>query len=164
MSRDRTNHVRNRFQQTLREAFVLAAYALCAFASCQHPSTVRGWEVPLQIELDAFSGRPNPRWELTQAQAAEFLKLLRALQPAQMSHSMGDGLGYRGFIVSANGGPVDGYGEIRVYRGTVLVRRGDRTEALSDPQQILERWLLRSARGHVAEAVLQYIQSEIGPR
>jgi hypothetical protein len=43
-------------------------------------------EISLQIELDAFSGLPNSRWELTGAQAAEFLGLLRALRPAQGSH------------------------------------------------------------------------------
>jgi hypothetical protein len=122
----------------------------------------RGGEIPLQIELDAFSGRPNPRWELTGTQAAEFLTLLRALRPAHGSHSMADGLGYRGFIVSANDGPVGGYDDIRLYRGTVLARRGGRTETFSDPERVLERWLLGSARGHVAESVLQYIQSEIG--
>jgi len=116
----------------------------------------------LQIELDAFSGRPNPRWELTGAQAAEFLTLLRALPPAQGRHLTAEGLGYRGFVVSANDGQVNGYDDIRVYRGTVLSRRGDRAETFSDPERILERWLLRSARGHVDEPVLQYIQSEIG--
>lgn len=116
----------------------------------------------MQIELDAFSGRPNPRWELTETQEAEFLTSLRALRPAQGSHSTADGLGYRGFIVRPNGASVDGYDDIRLYRGIVLARRGGHTETFSDPERVLERWLLDSARGHVAESVLQYIQSEIG--
>jgi hypothetical protein len=49
----------------------------------------------LQIELDAFSGLPNPRWELSEAQAAEFLTQLRALRPAQDRAGTNDGLGYR---------------------------------------------------------------------
>jgi hypothetical protein len=117
----------------------------------------------LLVELDAFSGRPNPRWELTETQqAAEFRTLLRALRPARGGAWTSEGLGYRGFIVRGNGGPVDGYDEIRLYRGTVHARTGDHTESFSDPDRVLERWLLRSARGHVAESVLQYIQSEVG--
>jgi hypothetical protein len=115
----------------------------------------------LEIELDAFSGRPNPRWELTGAQAAEFLKYLSALRPSQGGHFTGDGLGYRGFIVRARSGRVEGYDELRLYRGTVFAQRGDQVDTLSDPDRSLERWLLGSARGQVDEAALQYIQSEI---
>jgi hypothetical protein len=148
--------------RTKAAALVLAICGLCAILSCQPVGQVQALEVPLQIELDAFSGRPNPRWELTGAQAAEFLTLLRALPPAQGSHFTAEGLGYRGFVVSANDGQVNGYDDIRVYRGTVLSRRGNRAETFSDPERILEHWLLRSARSHVDEPVLQYIQSEIG--
>jgi hypothetical protein len=116
----------------------------------------------LEIELDAFSGRPNPRWELTGTQAAEFLARLRALRPTQEGQFGGEGLGYRGFVVRAKGEQVDGFDEVRLYRGTVLARHGDRTETFSDPDRILERWLLDSARGHVSETVLRNIQSEIG--
>ena len=116
---------------------------------------------PEKVELDAFSGRPNPRWELTRAETAEFLMLLRALPRAHGSYSTGGGLGYRGFIVRANDGPVDGYDDIRLYRGTVLARHGDQMHKFSDPQRVLEHWLLRSAGGHLAEPVRQYIQSEI---
>jgi hypothetical protein len=118
--------------------------------------------MPLQVELDAFSGRPNLRWELPETKAAEFLKQLRALPPAQGSHSAADGLGYRGFIVSGKVGPVDGYDEVRLYLGTVLTRRGDHVEAWSDPGRVLERQLLESAQGRVDEPVLRYIQGEIG--
>jgi hypothetical protein len=118
-------------------------------------------EAPLQIELDAFSGLPNPRWELPATQAAEFLTLLRALKRADGAHGSGDGLGYRGFVVRPNGDPLEGYDEIRVYRGTVTARRGDRTDSFDDSGLVLERWLVRTAKTHVAEPVLQYVESEI---
>jgi hypothetical protein len=149
------------FERRHPGGFILAICVLCSVASWQPLCRARGGEVPLQIELDAFSGRPNPRWELTGTEAAEFLTFLRALRPAQGSQPIADGLGYRGFIVSANDGPVDGYDDIRLCRGIVLARRGDRTETFSDPDRVLERWLLGSARGHVDDSVLQYIQSEI---
>ena len=76
----------------------------------------------MEIELDAFSGRPNPRWELTGAQAAEFLARLRALRPTQGRDFVVEDLGYRGFIVRAKGEPVDGFDEVRLYRGTFFAR------------------------------------------
>jgi hypothetical protein len=115
----------------------------------------------MEVELDAFSGRPNPRWELTDTQAAEFLARLRALRSTKDSNFGNEGLGYRGFIVRMRREPVDGFDQVRLYRGTVLVRHGDRAETLSDPGRILERWLLDSARGHVPESALLYVQSEI---
>lgn len=117
----------------------------------------------LEVELDAFSGRPNPCWELTDTQAAEFLSRLRALRPSEGSHLANEGLGYRGFVVRAKSKPVDGFDEVRVYRRTVLARHGNRDETLDDPDRILERWLLDSARPHVPESLLLYVQSELGP-
>jgi hypothetical protein len=114
----------------------------------------------VQVELDAFSGRPNPRWDLSREQGTEFQKRLHALK-SQGGASVGDGLGYRGFVVRPNGGPGDGYDEVRLYRGVVVIHRGEHLETLSDPGRGLEQWLADSARGHVDERVLHYILSEI---
>jgi len=137
-----------------RASAILAACAIAAFAgwSSGRAGAQAG---PLQIELDAFSGRPNPRWTLNEAQGAEFLARLRALQPAA-ANSPGDGLGYRGLIVRPDGA------EIRLYRGTVTVQQSDRIETFSDPDRGLERWLFDSARGHVPDEFLGYISSEMG--
>jgi hypothetical protein len=115
----------------------------------------------VQIELDAFSGRPNPRWDLSKEDGAEFQKRLHALKKSKAGAVVGDGLGYRGFVVRPDGGPVDGYDEVRLFRGTVVVRRGDQSETLSDPGRGLERWLADSARGHVDEPVLNYVLGEV---
>jgi hypothetical protein len=115
----------------------------------------------LQIELDAFSGRPNPRWEPTGDQTANFLARFHALKPSPGSHAPPDSLGYRGFVVTANGGTVGGYDEVRIYRGLVFARRGDRAETFIDSERALENWLFDSLQGHVPESVLQYIKSEI---
>ena len=55
----------------------------------------------ITIELDVFSGRPNPTWNLTPGQAQELLRVLdvirrdgRTRPPCQVP-----GLGYRGFHV-----------------------------------------------------------------
>jgi len=56
----------------------------------------------LEIELDIFSGMPNPTWVLSQRQEKTLYELLKA-EPAQISAptAMGTrlGLGYRGVIV-----------------------------------------------------------------
>jgi len=56
-----------------------------------------------EIELDIFSGRPNPRWTLDSAEAKEFLtRLLDRTVPMAPIHT-NEGLGYRGFICTATG-------------------------------------------------------------
>jgi len=142
-------------------AVVLAAFVACAISSCQLPRQIQVQDVSLQIELDTFSGRPNPHWELRGEQTAEFLKRFRALPPEKEGRSIDEGLGYRGFIVTANSGPLDGYEYVKLYRGTVRARLGDRTQTFSDQGRALERWLLDSTRGHVRQSLLQFVQREI---
>lgn len=56
----------------------------------------------LEVELDVFSGMPNPRWMLSEPQEETLLEILRS-EPAQISpartRSLRLGLGYRGAIV-----------------------------------------------------------------
>ncbi len=103
-----------------------------------------------EVELDAFSGRPNPRWVLTPAEATEFFSLLGRLRPDSRDARVPDQLGYRGFVVRAD------REEIRVFRETVFTRQG----VVADPGRALERVLLDSARAHVSEAVLRAIERE----
>lgn len=56
-----------------------------------------------EIELDIFSGRPNPRWTLDAAEEREFLtRLLDRTVPMGPIRSR-EGLGYRGFVCTATG-------------------------------------------------------------
>jgi len=122
---------------------------------CCAPSDQAQAQANVQIELDAFSGRPNPRWTLPEPQGSAFMARLHALPPVPGAAAP-DGLGYRGFIVRPEPNV-----EVRVYRGMVIVRRGDSSETFGDQDHALERLLLGSARGHVAEPVLQHIESEL---
>jgi len=49
------------------------------------------------VELDVFSGRPNPTWALTAAEGDDLLARSKCLPAAD--EEMSAGLGYRGFIV-----------------------------------------------------------------
>lgn len=57
-----------------------------------------------EVELDVFSGRPNPRWVLTPGEAAEFSqRVLNGTTPAVPVDVSEGNLGYRGFIIRASG-------------------------------------------------------------
>ncbi len=55
-----------------------------------------------RIELDIYSGRPNPSWVLDEAEGSELVERLRA-EPRMMGavNDVTLGLGYRGYIVTA---------------------------------------------------------------
>ena len=57
----------------------------------------------VSIELDVFSGRPNPAWALEKEEAKHLNDLLQNL-PVEQSPVPADGLGYRGFIVTIDDG------------------------------------------------------------
>src|SRR4029077_12855271 len=65
--------------------FVLATSVVWTMLACRgfdHRSAQGG---SLQVELDAFSGQPNPRWELTADESAEFLAQFQKLNRASSS-------------------------------------------------------------------------------
>ncbi len=58
----------------------------------------------LEVELDIFSGVPNPRWNLTQAEVRDFVALAEVGEvPAVPVDMSPEGLGYRGMVVRATG-------------------------------------------------------------
>jgi hypothetical protein len=86
----------------------------------------------LLVELDVFSGRPNPRWELDEPSAKVLRQLLRRLPITADSPPEPAGLGYRGFVFTDDSGPS------RAYKGYVI-----RTDVvLADPSLTVERFLL----------------------
>jgi hypothetical protein len=85
-----------------------------------------------RVEIDIFSGRPNPSFQLDQAATAELLKLLDNSKRGAGAAPR-DGLGFRGFVVRIEGRP-----DIRV-SGTTVVSGA---EELTDPTRAVERFLL----------------------
>ncbi len=51
------------------------------------------------VELDVFSGRPNPTWSLSAEQAKELREALQDLPPVDKP-APENALGYRGFLLS----------------------------------------------------------------
>lgn len=84
------------------------------------------------VELDAFSGRPNPAWELDAASSDAVRQLVARLVAASGRPAEPPGLGYRGFVFT------DGTDRSRAYKGYVI--RPD--VVLADPSLSVERFLL----------------------
>jgi hypothetical protein len=84
------------------------------------------------VELDIFSGRPNPRWELDEPASRQLLRLEADLLPATLAPPAPPGLGYRGFRYSG------GRGDSRAYHRHVSTV----DEVLADPSGSIERFLL----------------------
>ena len=115
----------------------------------------------MRVELDVFSGRPNPSWELTGKQPTEFLTLLGSLEPVGSAPTASEGLGYRGFLVTAQGETMSGFDRIRVFRGMAIANRGGGTEVFRDRQHSLESWLLETGRAHMEQGTAEYVRKEI---
>ena len=100
-----------------------AVVALLLLAACAGVNTVPAPQ--MEIELDAFSGRPNPRWLASAEGAASVTRALSSLPDAphqpEPTH-----LGYRGFIIRYDGQ------QARVYRGHVSVAAAATSRTLVD--------------------------------
>ena len=54
----------------------------------------------VSAELDVFSGRPNPTWDLPDAQVRELLRMLQDAQTSRAERPLGGvALGYRGLVL-----------------------------------------------------------------
>ncbi len=99
-----------------------------------------------EVELDIFSGMPNPSWVLTDGEADNFAKrLARLLQVS--ANSLSGNLGYRGFIVQTMSGNVARL--IRIQAGSVHISENATTAYASDKDRALERWLLATGKPHL---------------
>lgn len=104
----------------------------------------------MHVELDLFSGRPNPSWELTPTESASFLQQLRAL-PRTVAALPEKGLGYRGLIVTATAGTlIESFTTVIVSGGLVVGQypQGG-TEFWLDSGRALERWLAHTGKPHL---------------
>jgi hypothetical protein len=80
---------------------------------------------PMEIELDAFSGRLNPKWLESPERAASVSRALSSLAEAPVRPEP-DNLGYRGFIIRHRGL------HARVYGGYVTVTTNGATRTFFD--------------------------------
>lgn len=110
----------------------------------------------LRIELDIFSGQPNPEWILTTTEAAELKAMTASLVLVETPPPTFNGLGYRGIIVTD---PERIGWSLVVYRDTVRLRSSEGTTVRTDPGGTVERWLLDTSGGGVDPALISRILS-----
>jgi hypothetical protein len=114
----------------------------------------------VEVELDIFSGMPNPTWVLMDAEAESFAQRLAQLPETSVGELPGH-LGYRGFIVRVTEGARTQV--IRIWAGAVHVSNGATTRA-ADQDRELERWLLQSGRPHLSDELLEAVERELQAR
>jgi hypothetical protein len=102
------------------------------------------------VELDVFSGRPNPRWELDKPSADVLRQLVSRLTVATDGPLEPPGLGYRGFILT------DDTGRSRAYKGYMI--RPD--VVLADTSRSVERLLVERLPAEFQE-LRQRVATEI---
>jgi hypothetical protein len=117
----------------------------------------------MQVEIDLFSGRPNPAWELTAAEVSE-LKARLATLPTGLPVAMPEVLGYRGLHISPLPGrqginepsSANTFIDVQIGGGAInAVRYNGTALHLVDTGQSLECWLLTIAQGRVDESIRQ---------
>lgn len=104
------------------------------------------------VELDVFSGRPNPRWQLSEREVSELTRLTNPLAPTARPAPTPPGLGYRGFrLQGSSSAPSWAYG------GFVQTPQG----LLNDPDHRIERYLLASLPEEYGD-IRHAVEAEIG--
>jgi hypothetical protein len=125
---------------------------------------------PMDVEVDLYSGRPNPRFTLGSGATAELTHRLETLPPAGESARPHEGLGYRGLHVQAGSTDSDTDAdivtdivtEIVVSGGLVTVRNPDGSmRRLKDPERALERWLLDRGAADLDPNVVATIRQDL---
>lgn len=111
----------------------------------------------VEIELDIFSGNPNPTWILSEAEATLFRQQLATLSEASPRELSGN-LGYRGFIVQLTNGTEQRI--VRVQNGIVQISQDSTDLYYSDQNRSLERWLLDSGRASLRSDLFEMVKSQ----
>jgi hypothetical protein len=110
-----------------------------------------------EVELDIFSGRPNPTWVLGTDDADTLVRRLAAL-PRIPACELSTRLGYRGLIVHVTRGAETRL--IRVQSRCVQIAEGETTHARDEGRE-LERWLIETGRRHVEQDVMELVEREV---
>ena len=111
----------------------------CAMIAC-------GGRPSVEVELDAFSGRPNPKWTLSEEKASRLLKTIASLPEAKDAPHPPD-LGFRGFVLRSGGR------SIRVFGARVVIESAGLAKIYRDTAGI-QKELAGDARERGFEAVV----------
>jgi hypothetical protein len=117
----------------------------------------------MRVELDVFSGRQNPTWNLDADEAKKVLKMVAALPKKNSPARRYDGLGYRGFNINIGEEDSDRIQHVVVYGDTIWVEKNGKTRAFEDQSRRIEKWLVENAKGRIPDALWQNLMTETSP-
>lgn len=112
----------------------------------------------VEVELDIFSGNPNPVWILSEADGVLFLNEL-AMLPKDSDKELSDNLGYRGFIAKMINGTEESF--VRIQNGTVQLSQNETNIFYSDQDRHLERWLLNSGKPTLKSDLFKIVEAHL---
>ena len=108
------------------------------------------------VTLDAFSGAPNPTWDLGVDQTAELMSMWDDLTMTTAPPEGMRGLGYRGVFVQFEDGS-----RLWVSQGVAVDEAPGRAVFREDANRALELWLLETGRPSLDEGLLDSILVDI---
>lgn len=115
----------------------------------------------MDVEVDLYSGRPNPHFRLEPAEAAELMHRLVALPPLSGRATPRATLGYRGLLIDT-GQTESPVTAIVVSGGAVFVRDRDGAErVLGDPDRGLERWLIEVGKAELSPGEVAVLDQDL---
>jgi hypothetical protein len=115
----------------------------------------------MKIELDIFSGRENPFWNLSRNESETFMEKFSSLSETKENASFAGGLGYRGIIITGEPIKDKRLEVIRIYRGLANAKAEGHVLNLSDPGRALELWLIETGEKHIDEDLYKQVRHEI---
>jgi hypothetical protein len=113
------------------------------------------------VELDVFSGRPNPQWSLSESALASLMQEVALLDTASQSVSLPQNLGYRGLRVVASSDNAPDW-QLFIGGGHAFLKDRNGIVVRVDDRRRIERRILLSGEGVVDDGLLQDILTSIG--
>jgi len=115
------------------------------------------------VEIDVYSGRPNPSWSLSKEVISDLLRRLQVLEPSRSAPTEFDGLGYRGVRAELRDS-LELSASLFVSRGSVTIIRNGRQSWYRDEGRELELWLVHTGTNIVSSNVLENVTKEISKK
>lgn len=131
------------------------------FAEAGDATNLTGVDNILRIEMDIFSGRENPFWNLNINESEFFIEKILSLPEGNMNESIDAGLGYRGLIITGDLLKDKCIDEIRIFGGLANVMAMDNVSNLSDSGRDLELWLIETSRTHIDSQLYDSVHKEV---
>lgn len=125
------------------------------------PSSTPFVSSTIQIELDVFSGFPNPTWSLSNVETEQLQVMLSELS-SSLEQTFPDPLGYRGILIYEvrNKNEVVGW---RIWNGFIVKQTNDGNTYYFDEDRKVEHWLLQTGKPHITPDLYSTIEAEILP-